>query len=39
MVVTLSAGSVRVIDEPLAGIVPMKTGWTGFCAWAEDVVI
>ena len=39
MVVTLSAGSVSVIDEPLTGIVAIETGWTGFCPWAEAAVI
>ena len=37
--VTLSAGSVRVNDEPLTDIWPAATGWTGFCPWAEDAVI
>jgi hypothetical protein len=39
MVVTLSAGSVKVNEEPLAGIVPMETGCTGVCPWAEAAVI
>jgi hypothetical protein len=30
-VVTLSAGSVSVNDEPLAGIVPMEAGCTEVC--------
>ena len=38
-VVTLSAGSVSVNDEPLAGIVPMEAGCTGVCPWAEAAVI
>jgi hypothetical protein len=31
MVVTLRAGSVMVIEEPLMAIVPIETGSTGFC--------
>ena len=30
MVVTLRAGSVMVRVDPLAGMVPANTGWTGF---------
>ena len=39
MVVTLNAGSVRVNDKPLAGIVPMETGCTAVCPSAEAAVI
>jgi hypothetical protein len=39
MVVTLSAGSEIVRDEPLTGIVPIETGATGFCPWVEAAVI
>lgn len=39
MVVTLSAGSVIVSDEPLTAIVPMDTGATGLCPWAVVAVI
>jgi hypothetical protein len=39
MVVTLNAGNVIVSDEPLTGVVPMETGWTGFCPCADAAVI
>jgi len=39
MVVTLKAGSVMVIEEPLTAMVPLATGATGFCPWAEAWVI
>jgi hypothetical protein len=29
MAVTLSAGSVSVTVEPVTGMVPAETGWTG----------
>ena len=38
MVVTLRAGSVRVKDEPLTGMVPIATGATGFWPCAEAAV-
>jgi hypothetical protein len=28
-----------VIEEPLTAMVPMATGATGFCPWAEAAVI
>src|ERR1700682_3682802 len=39
IVVTLSAGSVSVNDDPLTAICPAATGWTGFCPCAEAAVI
>jgi hypothetical protein len=39
MEVTLRAGSVMVKEEPLAGKVPIGTGWTGFWPAAEAAVI
>ena len=43
MVVTLSAGSVSVSVEPVTGVVPPETGWTGVppvdWVWAEAAVI
>ena len=39
IVVTLSAGSVTVTDEPLTGMVPTDTGTIGFCPWAEVAVM
>ena len=39
MVVTLNAGSVMVIDEPLTDIVPTETGAIGLWLAAEAAVI
>ena len=39
MVVTLSAGSEIVRDEPLTAIVPIETGATGLCPCVEAAVI
>lgn len=39
MVVTLSAGSVIVSEEPLTAIVRIDTGATGLCPWVEAAVI
>jgi hypothetical protein len=39
IVVTLRAGNVIFSDVPLAACVPMRTGCTGVCPWAEVAVI
>ncbi|SRR6266700_1184003 len=39
MVVTLRAGNVIFSEVPLAVCVPIRTGCTGVCPWAEVAVI